>query len=80
MKYYSNFNRSRIEDSSIGKMIGKVKFNVHENVSNPNYRFRNGDATFLDVGTEIYSIDSETNAIAVKVGEYYYLYKSDIVK
>jgi hypothetical protein len=45
-------------------------------VHNPSYRFRDGDATFLDVGTEIYSLRSESNAIAAKIGEQYFLYKS----
>ncbi len=75
-KYYSDFNRSPVELSNIGKKIGEVKFNVSEKVGNPNYRFRNGDATYLDVGTEIYSIDSENNAVAVKIDNQYYLYES----
>lgn len=76
-KYGSSYNRTPIEASLVGKRIGKVKFNVSESVSNPSYRFRNGDATFLEVGTEIYSLPSETNAIAVKIGEQYYIYKSE---
>lgn len=75
-KYYSDHSaKIPVEYSSIDKKIGKVKFNVYNMVSNPNYRFRNGDATFLDVGTEIYSLHSETNDIAVKVGDQYFLYK-----
>ena len=52
-KYYSDFNRSLVELLTISKKIGEVKFNVSEKVGNPSYRFRNGDATYLDVGTEI---------------------------
>lgn len=80
IQYYSDFNRSPVEYSSIGKRIGEVKFNVSKKVGNPNYRFRNGDSTFLDVGTEIYCLDNENNTIAVKVYEYYFLYKSNRVK
>lgn len=78
--YSSDFNRKQIEEASIGKMIGKVKFNVYENVSNANYKLRNGDATFLEVGTEIFDIDSDVNAIAVKVDESYYIYQSEMSK
>lgn len=75
IKYYSDFNRSPVEYSLIGNKIGEVKFNVSKNVNNANYRFRNGDATFLEVGTEIYRLKSDNSAIAVKIGELYYLFK-----
>ena len=80
IKYNSNFKKSSVEYSLIDKKIGKVKFNVSQNVNNPSYQFRNGDATFLDVETEIYSLKSNNNAIAVKVGKQYFLYKADITK
>ena len=80
IKYNGDFKRTSVEYSLIDKRIGKVKFNVSENVNNPNYRFRNGDATVLDVGTEIYSLKSDNNAIAVKIGEQYYIYKAHMKK
>lgn len=76
IQYNGDFKRSSVESSLIDKKIGKVKFNVSQNVNNPNYRLRNGDATFLDVGTEIYSLKSDNSAIAVKIGEQYFLYKA----
>ena len=80
IKYYSDFNRSTVEYLLIENKIGEVKFNVSRNVNNANYRFRNGDATFLDVGTEIYSLKLDNNAIAVKIDELYYFYKADLYK
>ena len=80
IKYYSDFNRSPIESSLISRKIGEVKFNISQNVNNANYRFRNSDATYLDIGTEIYSLKSKNDAIAVKIGELYFLYKVHIVK
>ena len=80
IKYYSDFNRSTVEYLLIENKIGEVKFNVSRNVNNANYRFRNGDATFLDVGTEIYSLKLDNNAIAVKIDEIYYFYKADLYK
>jgi hypothetical protein len=80
IKYYSNFDRTPIDTSLIGEKIGEVNFNVYENVHNPSYRFRNGDATFLEVGTEIYSVKSNSNAIAVKVAEQFFIYSSDLFK
>jgi hypothetical protein len=75
-KYHKDNNNSIVEASSIGYKIGEVTFNVSEKVSNSKYRFRNGDATFLNVGTEIYNISKIDNAIAIKVGEQYYLYSN----
>ena len=76
-RYYSDYDRSPVESSLVGEMIGEVKFNVSENVHNPSYRFRNGDATHLVIGTEVYSLKSENNAIAVKIDENYFLYQTE---
>jgi hypothetical protein len=73
-KYFRGYNTSKVEASTVGDKIGEVTFNVSKKVSNPKYRFRNGDATFLDVGTEIYKIRNVDNAIAVEINEQYYLY------
>ncbi len=50
----------------IGEKIGEVKFRVADNVSNPNYKIRNGDAAFHEKGTEIYTIKGYPQLIAVK--------------
>lgn len=77
-KYHSNYERTEIEEALINEKIGTVKFNVSENVHNAGYGFRDGDATFLEVGTEIYSVKDESNAIAIKIGNTYYVYRSDM--
>ena len=74
-KYYSDYERTSIEETLVNKKIGEVKFNVYENVHNGNYKFRNGDASFLNVGTELYSLKSDVNAIAVKIDNVYYIYE-----
>lgn len=74
-KYYSDYERTSIEEALVNKKIGEVKFNVSENVHNGNYKFRNGDATFLEVGTEIYNLKSDDNAIAVKIDNEYFIYE-----
>jgi hypothetical protein len=35
----------------------KVRFKLSENVNDPNYRSKNGDAAFLEVGTPVYAIN-----------------------
>ena len=76
--YNIDINKASVEQSLIDKKIEKIKFNVANKVHNPSYCFRNGDATFLPVGTEIYSLKSDNNAITVKIGEQYLLYKRDM--
>lgn len=77
-KYYSDFNRKTVEKSLLDTKIGDVQFNISKNVHNASYKFRNGDATYLEIGTEIYSLTSDKNAIAVKIGDFYYLYRNDL--
>lgn len=72
--YYAN-ERTPADKTLIGERIGKVRFNVYDAVHNANYKFRNGDATFLAKGTELYSMKSDSGEIAVKINNIYYLYK-----
>ncbi len=48
------------------RIVGVIKFKVDENVTNPNYKTKNGDAAFLEKGTKLYAIEglNEENYIA----------------
>lgn len=72
--YYNIENKQIESDSLIGNKIGEVLFNVSENIHDPNYIFKNGDATFLEVGTPIYLVKNNENAVAVYVEGKYILY------
>jgi hypothetical protein len=50
----------------IGEKLGTVKYKVADNVTNPNYKIRNGDAAFHEKGTEIFTIHGQPNLIAVE--------------
>jgi hypothetical protein len=41
----------------VAEPIGEVRFNVSENVTNPGYKTKDGDAAFLKKGTKLYAID-----------------------
>jgi hypothetical protein len=45
-----------LQESDLGPVYAHVKFKVSGNVCNPNYRLKDGDAAFLDVGTPIYQV------------------------
>jgi hypothetical protein len=42
-----------LEESDLGPVVAQVKFEVDGNVCDPNYRPKDGDAAFLDPGTQI---------------------------
>lgn len=73
LTYESNIKpRIEVPAAEIGEKLGSVRFTLYENVSNSNYRLRNGDATFLPKGTAIYAIRNDTDSVAVFLdGKYY---------
>jgi len=55
--YLRNYNvGNKLLEESIDAVIGKVKFNVSNNIKDINYKVKNGDAAFLPKGTKIYKI------------------------
>lgn len=45
-----------IDKNILGEEYGRVRFNLIENVHNPKYKIKNGDASFLDKGTILYAV------------------------
>lgn len=65
-KQYDAVYTAVISDSAnIGKKVGEVKFRVADNVSNPSYRIKEGDAAFWEKGTEIYNVKDREGLIAI---------------
>jgi hypothetical protein len=54
------------DEKFIGEKIGEVKFKVADNVSDPEYKLKNGDAAFHEKGTDIFTIKGIPNLLAVK--------------
>jgi hypothetical protein len=46
-----------LQESDLGPVVGHVKFKVAGNVCDPNYRPKDGDAAFLEIGTPIYQVN-----------------------
>jgi hypothetical protein len=46
-----------LQEGDLGPVYAKVKFKVSGNVCDPNYKLKDGDAAFLDPGTEIYQVN-----------------------
>ena len=77
-KFKSDIPRQEVPATEIDQKIGGIKFTLSGQVNNPNYRMRNGDATFLPAGTMIFSIKNDKDSIAVFIdGKYYRFTKID---
>ena len=48
-----------LQESDLGPVYAHVKFKVSGNVCDPNYRLKDGDAAFLEVGTPIYQVNGQ---------------------
>jgi hypothetical protein len=48
-----------LQENDLGPVYAHVKFKVSGNVCDPNYRLKDGDAAFLDVGTPIYQVSGQ---------------------
>ncbi len=66
--------RVEVPLADVGAKLGQVQFTVLDHVSNSNYQLRNGDATFLAKGTEVFTIKNNPAALAVLLEGKYYRY------
>jgi hypothetical protein len=51
-----------LQESDLGPVYTHVKFKVSGNVCDPNYRAKDGDAAFLDIGTPIYQVNGQPSS------------------
>lgn len=64
------------------EVVGEVKFNVADEVTNPNYRIQAGDAAYLPIGTKLYRIEGfETSELIAAEDKYsingFHIYKAE---
>jgi len=65
--YLAVYQSTPPENNLIDKELSRVKFKVEGNVHNPNYKIKDGDATFLFEGTQIYSLKGYSSNFRVGV-------------
>jgi hypothetical protein len=51
-----------LEEGDLGPVYTTVKFRVSDNVCDPDYRPRDGDAAFLEPGTPVYQVKGQSSA------------------
>ncbi|MBW8350849.1 hypothetical protein K0H71_15535 [Bacillus sp. IITD106] len=64
-----HYNGSTLEIADpelIGEKVGEIKHTLENNVKNPNYKSKDGDAAFLTKGTALYEVKNESNLLAVR--------------
>ncbi|MBS4209876.1 hypothetical protein [Bacillus sp. FJAT-50079] len=66
IEYWGIHSGILADETYIGEKLGKIKYKVADNVTNPHYRIKDGDAAFHEKGTEIFTILGEPHIIAVK--------------
>lgn len=54
--YSSDWGVILTNPEDVEEIIDEVKFKVGDVVTNPNYRTKNGDAGYLNIGTKLYSL------------------------
>lgn len=80
INYYRTYmDIYKLKKHKVGEVIGEVEFNVANNIDNPKYEVKNGDAAFLEKGTKIYKLkDYSTNfRVAVYTNNEWILYEAD---
>ncbi|MEK5389664.1 hypothetical protein NSQ59_04660 [Margalitia sp. FSL K6-0131] len=66
-KMYDGIGTGVLADEKyLGKKVGEVKFKVSDNVNDPYYKMKDGDAAFHQKGTPIYAIKGNPQFLAVK--------------
>jgi len=66
IEYNAIYNAIIVDPKYIGDEIGQVQFKVNENITDPHYHIKDGDAAFWDKGTKIYSVIDMPKYIAIQ--------------
>ena len=66
------------QENELGSVYAQVKFKVNENVCDPGYRPKDGDAAFLEPGTPIYQVKGHppTERLAARFNGHLTLYQA----
>ncbi|MBC8060919.1 MAG: hypothetical protein H7Y18_09655 [Clostridiaceae bacterium] len=78
ISYSGSYDEVITDDKMIGVDVGAIKFNLVQSKVSSTYQMKDGDATFLKVGTKIYSlkdIDKKDAVAALNEGKWI-LYKA----
>ncbi|WP_138420387.1 hypothetical protein [Aquibacillus sediminis] len=65
-QYESVYSAIIADPTFIGEEISEVAFHISDNVSNPGYQIKDGDAAFLDEGTKLHAVQNKPDMLAVK--------------
>ncbi|KMJ60530.1 hypothetical protein AB685_04295 [Bacillus sp. LL01] len=66
VEYNRIYSGAISDESYIGENMGTVQYKVADVVRNPNYKTKDGDAAFHEIGTEIYEVKGDSELLAIK--------------
>lgn len=81
-KYTALYTGVIADADFVGEEIGEVEFKVDENITDPNYKTKDGDAAFWEEGTKIFEVKEMPNYIAIRADDEindYRIYQSEAV-
>lgn len=59
---YGSVPTAELQEGDLGPVFTHVKFKVSDNVCDPSYRPKDGDAAFLEPGTPVYQVKGQPPA------------------
>ena len=59
---YGSVSTADLQEADLGPVYTHVRFKVSDNVCDPSYRPKDGDAAFLEPGTPVYQVNGQPPA------------------
>lgn len=56
---WGTVSRAELQETDLGPVYAHVRFKVSDNICDPSYRLKDGDAAFLEPGTAIYQVKGQ---------------------
>lgn len=66
VSYVGSYSKELTSEQYLGEVVSVVQFKVADNVTDSNYKTKNGDAAFHEKGTKIYEVKGVEDMYAVK--------------
>lgn len=66
IQYEANYSAVIADSTLIAEEIGEVTFKMDENITSSSYKAKNGDASYLDIGTKLFAVKDMPDFIMVE--------------
>lgn len=66
VQYEAIYSGVIADPDNIGEEIGEVAFKMDQHITDASYKVKNNDASYLEIGTKIFSVKDEPSFVAVQ--------------